>query len=1362
MAKRNRKSYTNRPGNRTLRIEPLEDRRMLAVVMVDTDLDVVDFNDNLTSLREAIFATNLVPGADEIQFDFGHDGPATILLTQGELAITDSLTITGSGAELLTIDASGNDPTPYSTPLDDDHDDDRDGSRIFNIDDGDFSTNIDVALHGLTLTGGDVLGRGGAIFSQENLSVTGSSISGNSALDFGRGGGGAIFSKENLSVIGSMISGNWASSGGGIRANGTTTITDSTISDNSARFSGGGIRAFGTTTISGSTISGNSALFGSGGGIKAVGTTTITGNTISGNSAGLDGGGIWARHTTTITDSTISGNSAGRDGGGISAIGTTTMMINSTVSGNSAGNHGGGIIAVFASLTATNSTIYGNLADADADGFGTGGGISGLLSGSSTLDHTIVAGNLRGTTTNDDISASIAATFSLIGDGTGATIADSGSNLIGTSVAPIDPLLGPLQNNGGPTLTHVLLPGSPAINRGDLSAIAGAGGVPEFDQRGDGFNRTFSGRIDIGAFELQEFSDLNLLVDTLVDESDGDFSRGDLSLREAIELANANPVPDTIRFDPLFTAIAGPLPATILLTMGELAITDSVEIIGLGAELLTIDASGNDPTPDENNGDGSRVFNIDDHNFSMSTNVEIRGLTLTGGDSSNVGGAIASSEELLLADSIITNNFSSFSGGGIFADSRATTTLNGVSVTGNRSGLTASRRGQGGGVTAFAALTLIDTDISENFASDVGGGMFFINRGLGGSLTVTGSTFSNNHSERNGGGIYARTFRDVDVTITNSLVSSNSTTSFGAGIYAATSGGTIDFSGLTVLNNHAEGFSSSDNPSGGGLFARAERNGHIRIAASTVSGNMVTGEFGSGAGIEVVTTSGATAEITDNMVHDNTNDGKHEGGAGIGLFAFGESLIELTKNRIFSNTLTGPNRYGAGLYVRNDNATVVIGNSAIDENAGSGELTNGGGVALVLSNDAVVTIARSTISGNSTGRSGGGVVVYNDGSTLEIAGSTISGNESGDNGGGVFLDGSWNSNSGTNTIAHSTLAHNIAGADETGFGFGGGLFVLRGDVAIDHTVVAQNTDNLGVAPDVTGLLGAVLDAHSSLIGDNTGSGLAEAPVGAPDTHGNLIGGPIDGVIDPLLGPLANNGGSTLTHALLPGSPAIDSGDSTLVAGVGDTPEFDQRGAPFGRVVGGRIDIGALESQPIDGTLDGDFDSDGDTDGSDFLAWQRGFGAASDATQADGDATGDRDVDNNDLAVWEATFGNAEFGLRIVESPVAERAVVSSALVVEAVSALFDSLATEDRRASAVEQLEMPRFVESIGSRSEKVTLLQTATTGPLRDGLRDDVESGRLRKSLALEIDGPREIDGHGRWTELEVVDRAFASLFTS
>ena len=126
-----------------------------------------------------------------------------------------------------------------------------------------------------------------------------------------------------------------------------------------------------------------------------------------------------------------------------------------------------------------------------------------------------------------------------------------------------------------------------------------------------------------------------------------------------------------------------------------------------------------------------------------------------------------------------------------------------------------------------------------------------------------------------------------------------------------------------------------------------------------------------------------------------------------------------------------------------------------------------------------------------------------------------------------------------------------------------------------------------------------------------------------------------GIIDPLLAPLADNGGLTETHALQAGSPAINYGDSAAVAGVGDVPLFDQRGTGFDRVQQGRIDIGAYESPLLPPSAE--FDGDGFVTGLDFLAWQRGFGSQS-ASTADGDADGDLDVDAADLGFWEDQYG----------------------------------------------------------------------------------------------------------------------------
>ena len=179
-----RSLYRRPQYQRALRLEPLEDRRLLALVTVTTLGDTVDFNDGVTSLREAIFAANTVPGADTIEFApaLTAGGPATILLTQGELAITDSLTIDGPGADLLTIDASGNDPTPDI--------DDHLGSRVARIDSLSGSPGIQVSLNDMTLTGGDTQSPGGAIYSLVPITMTDCVIRDNAAG--GDGGGVAV------------------------------------------------------------------------------------------------------------------------------------------------------------------------------------------------------------------------------------------------------------------------------------------------------------------------------------------------------------------------------------------------------------------------------------------------------------------------------------------------------------------------------------------------------------------------------------------------------------------------------------------------------------------------------------------------------------------------------------------------------------------------------------------------------------------------------------------------------------------------------------------------------------------------------------------------------------------------------------------------------------------------------------------------------------------------------------------------------------------------------------------------------------------------------------------------------------------
>jgi len=303
---------------RRLRLEPLEDRRLLAVVTVTTLADTVDFNDGVTSLREAIFATNTVPGADTINFApaLTSGGPATILLTQGELVITDELTINGPGADLLTIDASGNDPTPDEKS--------GDGTRIFNFDltvealDGDSP--VDLGIKGVTLTGGDASGPGGALFSRSQLTMIDCVIIGNASRS--AGGGVAVFGLHSNNV-------------------GESGLFQCQFVGNTSRGNGGGL------AVIDNSIAGSSHVL-------------ISGCVFDGNSASLDGGGINGGSGLQVVDSTISENEAIRSGGGI--YGSNVMVEGSLIHGNAAGKAGGGL-DVRGETTIVNSTIGQNSAD---------------------------------------------------------------------------------------------------------------------------------------------------------------------------------------------------------------------------------------------------------------------------------------------------------------------------------------------------------------------------------------------------------------------------------------------------------------------------------------------------------------------------------------------------------------------------------------------------------------------------------------------------------------------------------------------------------------------------------------------------------------------------------------------------------------------------------------------------------------------------------------------------------------------------------------------------------------------------------------------------------------------------------------
>jgi predicted outer membrane repeat protein len=357
-------------------------------------------------------------------------------------------------------------------------------------------------------------GRGGGIVNDPGSTVTlhvGSSVSGNTALN----DGGGIRNRGDLFVTGSVINDNETTTenGGGIsNSEGHVELTDSVVDNNTAEVHGGGIYteqpevANASLILTRTTVSNNQATTGSGGGIYNLQDhVELLESSVEGNTAAQGGGGgIYTEalgllfQSLEVDRSTISGNDAFA-GGGIFNDGDTVTLSNSTISGNDAGGGGGGGIYNTdggGTFSLTNVTIAFNHSDLL-------GGNSGIhndgLATAVTLANTIVAQN-----TPVDCSGPVSSLGNnLASDATCSGIPSGNANF------------GPLQDNGGPTETHALLPGSEAIDAGNDS-ICAAPPVNGIDQRGvtrpqDG-DDDGTAVCDIGAFELAAAAELNALT----------------------------------------------------------------------------------------------------------------------------------------------------------------------------------------------------------------------------------------------------------------------------------------------------------------------------------------------------------------------------------------------------------------------------------------------------------------------------------------------------------------------------------------------------------------------------------------------------------------------------------------------------------------------------------------------------------------------------------------------------------------------------------------------------------------------------------------------------------------------------------
>lgn len=430
-------------------------------------------NLNATGPNSLYDAINNAVDGDTINFQSGLTG--TITLTKDLPTINDDITIQGPGAGVITIDGQ-NKYHPFE-----------------------FEQDGAAAISGLTVTHGhsndaNSDDSGGAISLYENggtLTVSNMVLTAN----YAKNDGGAV----------------WCDDGGGL------TIVSSTLSGNEAYYGGGGLYAdsCGDITVVSSTISGNTSGDDGGGLYISDSNLLVRNTTISGNTVTVDGdddgGGLnisnGSSYTAVIANSTISGNSASLYAGAIDDDGGELTLVQTTITGNTAGNVGGiyaseaGLLAVAHHDDTGGSTEAEKTAKAARKASRVGAQavddlhiVGTILAGNSDTDGPL---DLKGGEVSGAPIGVIDSDHSLLGVVDPDTVVhDDGGTLLG-----VDPMLGPLADNGGPTMTHALLAGSPAINAGPQPLPDFEGN--EFDQRGPDFARVVDGVVDIGAFEVQ-------------------------------------------------------------------------------------------------------------------------------------------------------------------------------------------------------------------------------------------------------------------------------------------------------------------------------------------------------------------------------------------------------------------------------------------------------------------------------------------------------------------------------------------------------------------------------------------------------------------------------------------------------------------------------------------------------------------------------------------------------------------------------------------------------------------------------------------------------------------------------------------
>lgn len=975
------------------------------------------------------------------------------------------------------------------------------------------------------------------------------------------------------------------STGGGIHNCGDLDIINVTVSDNVAGVNGGGIANTGTLNLDDSTITGNQApaMYGDGGGVSNRGTMsldnvivsnnladdvgggianldmasdlTINNCTVTGNVAGMLGGGIDNRGILSLTATSLSNNSVDHyHGGGINAQFGTVTLNESIIKDNNALRSGGGIYnGNESTLSLHNSTMSGNTATiADGGGIYNDSGIvvlnngtisdntannaGGGIYGPATMSNSILTWNY-GASGRDCFGAISSSGYNLVGNTSGCTFTGVTGDLVN-----VDLYLVPLGDYGGLTQTHPILSSEPAIDAGNPTAPGSGGGTCETtDQRG--ISRPIDGdgldgaRCDIGAFEYT----------------------GPGTVAENLFIYKGSP-----QGAGLGVAFSLPLSVVVLDSQGA-------GVPGIAAT-FTAPLSGSSGI------------------FTDSGTHETTAVT----DTSGIASAAAFTANGVEGSYIVEATATGIGAVAQFNLTNYVPTLTSIQV-----------------FSGSNQSAVVDTPFSKPLRARVKDQLG--NPWVGDTVTFTAPASGASGTFADSGTNETTAITDVDGVATTSTFTANSL----GGTYTVNAsisglGSSADFQ----LANHAVWYVSTSGDDANDCLTPA-------TACGTPNGPLEKPSFTEGA--EVLVASGTYTGVTPTGLEvvrlnkdvrvlggwndtftmqtgNSTIDGENSrrgitvtsastvvierfiiqngivvlGPGGGGVFIDNFSVLTLNNCAVRDSQDTSIHAWGDVTLnntivsggdsrgIHNHQATLILNNSTVMENAGWG-IYNSGTVALNDStingnsncgiyNEGTVTLHSSTIHNNTVVGSGGGV--FNDGE-LVLNNSTISGNTASDEGGGIY-----NATDGTLNLSNSTISNNTANGD------GGGIyeFELGGVETIQNSILAGNIA-YGTGRDCCG---SIVSSGYNLIGSTSGCTFSSNSGDLTNFH-------------PLLDPLQDNGGTTYTHALLSGSPAINAGNPAPPGSGGGACEADdQRAIP--RPVDAECDIGAYEGSLLSRAL----------------------------------------------------------------------------------------------------------------------------------------------------------------------------------